>query len=110
MPSRQTQTRVYVAILVTLALGFILPPSVNLNHFRARLSESLSRSLGRPVSLQEVRLRLLPMPGFTFRRLQISDDGDFGAEPILQTAEEDGSSSVATLRLSSQVSRSLKPA
>jgi len=101
MPSRKTQTRVYVAMLVTLGLGFILPPSVNLNHFRARLSESLSRSLGQKVSLQDVRLRLLPMPGFTFRRLQISDDGEFGAEPILQTAEEDGRSSVATLRLSS---------
>jgi len=101
MPSHNTRTRVYVAILVTLALGFVVPPSVNLNHFRARLSESLSRSLGQQVSLQDVRLRLLPMPGFTFRQLRISDDSEFGAEPILQTAEEDGQSSVATLRLSS---------
>jgi hypothetical protein len=51
--------------------------------------------------MQDVRLRLLPLPGFTFRRLRISDDGEFGAEPILQTAEDDGQRSVATLRLSS---------
>lgn len=101
MPSRNTRTRIYVAMLVTLALGFALPPSVNLNHFRVRLSESLSRSLGQQVSMQDVRLRLLPLPGFTFRRLRISDDGEFGAEPILQTAEDNGQRSTATLRLSS---------
>ena len=84
-----------------LVLGFLLPPTVNLNHFRVQFSESLSRSLGRPVSIQDVRLRLLPLPGFTFRQLRISDDYEFGAEPILQTFEEDGQRSVATLRVSS---------
>jgi len=101
MPSRHTRTRVYVAIVVTIALGFLLPPTVNLNYFRGRLSQSLSRSLGRQVSIQDVHLRLLPMPGFTFRRLQISDDDEFGGEPILQTAEDDGQNSAATLRLTS---------
>ena len=86
---------------LTLAMGFVLPPTVNLNHFRARFSESLSRSLGRPVSIEDVRLRLLPVPGFTFRQLRISDDYEFGAEPILLTSEEDGQHSLATLRLSS---------
>jgi len=85
----------------TLALGFLLPPTINLNHFRVRFSESLSRSMGRPVSIQDVRLRLLPIPGFTFRRLRISDDYEFGAEPILLTSEEGGQRSVATLRWSS---------
>src|SRR5205807_187616 len=97
MSLRRMRTRVYVAILVTVALGFLVPPSVNLNHFRARLSESLSRSLGRQVSIQDVHLRLLPLPGFTFRQLRISDD-EFSAEPILRTNNED---SIATLRLTS---------
>ena len=86
---------------IILALGFLLPPTVNLNHFRVQLSQSLSRSLGRQVSIQDVHLRLLPLPGFTFRQLKISDVEEFGAEPILQTAEDDGQHSVATLRLSS---------
>src|SRR5690348_10062395 len=93
--------RVYLAIALTLALGFLLPPTINLNHFRVQFSESLSRSLGRPVTIEDVRLRLLPLPGFTFRQLRISEDYEFGAEPILQTSEEDGQRSVATLRVSS---------
>jgi hypothetical protein len=97
MSLRSKRTRIYLAILIVIALGFLVPPSINLNRFRAKLSESLSRSLGRQVSVQDVRLRLLPLPGFTFRELRISDD-EFSAEPILQTGEENG---VATLRISS---------
>jgi len=101
MSVRRPRTRIYVAMLITLALGFALPPSVNLSHFRGLLSQSLSRSLGRQASVQDVHLRLLPLPGFTFRRLRISDDEEFGGEPILQTQEDGGQSSVATLRLTS---------
>jgi len=101
MSSIIARKRVYLVLAFLLVLGFLLPPTINLNHFRARLSESLSRSLGRPVTIEDVRLRLLPLPGFTFRQLRISDDYEFGAEPILQTSEEDAQRSVATLRLSS---------
>jgi hypothetical protein len=97
MSFRRMRTRVYVAILIMIALGFLVPPSINLNRFRAILSESLSQSLGRQVSIQDVHLRLLPLPGFTFRQLRISDD-EFSAEPILQTTD---GGSVATLRLTS---------
>lgn len=101
MSSIIARKRIYLTLAVLLLLGFLLPPTINLNHFRARLSESLSRSLERPVSIEDVRLRLLPLPGFTFRQLRISDDYEFGAEPILQTSEDDGQRSAATLRLSS---------
>src|SRR5438477_489302 len=101
MSALSTRKRVYLAMACTLALGFLLPPTINLNHFRVQFQESLSRSLGRPVSIEDVRLRLLPLPGFTFRQLSIGDDYEFGAEPILQTFEQDGQRSVATLRLSS---------
>src|SRR5436309_3233399 len=101
MPSRRTRMRLYIAIVITILLGFFLPPTVNLNHFRGRLSASLSRSMGRQVSIQDVHLRLLPMPGFTFRRLQISDDDEFGGEPVIQTVEDEGRFSGATLRVAS---------
>ncbi len=97
MSLRSKRTRVYLAIAIAIALGFLVPPSINLNRFRAKLSQSLSRSLGRQVNVQDVRLRLLPLPGFTFRQLRISDD-EFSAEPILQTGDEEG---LATLRISS---------
>ena len=98
MSIRSSKARVYMAISIALALAFLVPPSINLNQFRARLSESLSRSLGRQVSIEDVRLRLLPVPGFTFHHLRISDADEFGAEPIFQTGSE---ASVATLRLTS---------
>src|SRR5215813_6874805 len=101
MSSIIARKRVYLLLASLLVLGFLLPPTINLNHFRVRLSESLSRSLGRPVTIEDVHLRLLPLLGFTFRQLRITDDYEFDAEPILQTSEEDGQRSVATLRLSS---------
>lgn len=101
MSLRRKHLRRLTAVLVLLALAFVVPPSIHLNRFRARLSESLSRSLGRQVSVEDVRLRLLPLPGFTFRQLRIADDSEFGNEPILLTSEEDGERSDATLRLSS---------
>lgn len=88
-------------MLATLVLGFAIPPTVNLSHFRLLLSRSLSRSLDRQASVEDVRLRLLPLPGFTFRHLRISDDDEFGGEPILQTQEDAGQNSFATLRLTS---------
>jgi len=91
----------YVVFGAALALALLLQSSVRLNRFRAVLSQSLSRSLGRETTLQDVHLRLLPLPGFTFRRLRIADDDEFGGEPILQTQEDDGQYSVATLRLTS---------
>ena len=97
MSLRNTRTRIYLAMVIVIALGFLVPPSINLNRFRTKLSGSLSRSLGRQVSVQDVRLRLLPLPGFTFRQLRISDD-EFSAEPILQTGDEEG---IATLRIAS---------
>jgi hypothetical protein len=36
-----------------------------------------------------------------FRHLRISDDDEFGAEPILQTAEDYGDHSIASLRWAS---------
>src|SRR6185437_17033463 len=97
MSLKNKRTRLYAAIAIVVLLAFAVPPFINLSHFRSILSESLSRSLGRQVSVQDVRLRLLPLPGFTFRQLRISDD-DFSAEPILQTGDQNG---VATLRISS---------
>src|SRR5258708_28082459 len=101
MSSLIARKRIYLLLAFLLVLGFLLPPTVNLNHFHARFSESLSRSLGRPVTIEDVHLRLLPLPGFTFRQLRISDDYEFDAEPILQTSEDAGRSSLATLRVSS---------
>ncbi len=101
MHRHRSQIHAGLATFLVIIMGFVVPPSVNSAKFRAHFSESLSRSLGRAVSVDEVHVRLLPLPGFTFRHLKIADDPEFGGEPILQTVEDDGSYSSAKLRLGS---------
>ena len=48
-------------------VAFVLPPLVNINRYQHRIANSISRSIGRPVHISSVRLRLLPLPGFEFR-------------------------------------------
>ena len=43
----------------------------------------MARSLGRPVRLSSVELRLLPRPGFVLTDLTVEEDPAFGAEPVL---------------------------
>lgn len=101
MSRYRSQIHLGLAVFLLIVMGFVVPPSVNSTKFRGNFSESLSRSLGRPVTVGEVHVRLLPLPGFTFRHLTIADDPEFGGEPILQTTEDDGSYSAAKLRLGS---------
>ncbi len=54
----------------------------------------MASSLGRPVRLSSVRLRLLPRPGFVLYDLTVDEDPGFGAEPLLQA-----SSVTASIRL-----------
>ena len=43
----------------------------------------ISASLGRPVRLSSVELRLLPRPGFVLTDLTVEEDPAYGAEPVL---------------------------
>lgn len=73
-----------VAVLATLVLMAILPPLVNVNRYRRQIQTSISLSLGRPVHMDSVALNLLPMPGFTLQGFVVSEDPDFGAEPVIR--------------------------
>lgn len=44
-------------------------------------------ALGRPVEIGQVRIRLLPRPGFDLENLVIEEDPSFGAEPTLRAQE-----------------------
>ena len=80
-----------VAILVLL---LVVPPLININHYRGRITELISRSLGRPVRLSSVQVRLLPWPGFEISDLSVAEDPAYGAEPVLHA-----STVVASIRL-----------
>ena len=97
LASRRLGKKVILAIVVVLLLIAIsVPPLINVSRFRARLSDAISRELGRPVTLGGITLRLLPQPGFDLVNLVVGDDPDFSSEPILRADEV-----TAYLRLSS---------
>jgi len=70
-------------LVVLLAAALVLPPLINIGNYKRQITALMSRSMGRPVRLSGVELRLLPMPGFVLRDLSVAEDPQFGAEPIL---------------------------
>jgi hypothetical protein len=97
LASRRFGKKGILAIVVVLLLIAIsVPPLINVSRYRARLSDAISRELGRPVTLGGITLRLLPQPGFDLVNLVVGDDPDCSYEPILRADEV-----TAYLRLSS---------
>lgn len=84
---------VLAAGLIVLAL-FLLRPGAS--RIKSRLVSSISAAVGRPVEMGEVRVRLLPRPGFEMDNLVVYDEPAFGAEPMLRASEV-----TADLRLTS---------
>jgi hypothetical protein len=85
---------ILLAAAALALVAFVLPPLVNLSHYQHRIAESIGRSIGRPVHISSVKLRLLPLPGFEFSDFSVQEDPQFGAEPVLHS-----SSVVAYLRI-----------
>jgi AsmA family len=69
--------------LALLLLIFFAPSFVNVNHYRNQITGLLSRSLGRPVRLSSVQVRLLPWPAFELSNLSVAEDPAYGVEPVL---------------------------
>jgi len=76
--------RLWLALTAVVALLAILivPPLVSVSHYKSRITQLVSDSLGRPVRLSSVEARLLPRPGFVLNDLSVEEDPAFGAEPI----------------------------
>ncbi len=70
-------------LLVALAAGVVLPPLINIGRYQRQITALMSRSMGRPVHLSGVEMRLLPTPAFVLHDLTVTEDPSFGAEPIL---------------------------
>jgi uncharacterized protein involved in outer membrane biogenesis len=73
---------VLAAFAVVLAV-VILPPLVSISRYKSQITHLIAASLGRPVRLSSVNLRLLPRPGFELTNLTVEEDPAYGAEPIL---------------------------
>lgn len=83
------------ALALTIVVAIIvIPPLVSINRYKSRIAQAVSNSLGRPVHLSSVELRLLPRPGFVITDLTVQEDPNYGAEPVLHANEV-----IASLRL-----------
>ncbi|MFZ1015417.1 MAG: AsmA family protein, partial [Terracidiphilus sp.] len=71
------------AVLAILLAIAIVPPLISISRYKNSITRLVSASMGRPVHLSSVELRLLPRPGFVMTDLSVDEDPAFGAEPIL---------------------------
>ena len=83
LPERSKVLKVMSILVVAVSL-VLLPPLLNVNSFRHRITQSVSASLGRPVHIDTVTLNMLPMPGFTLQNFVVEDDPAFSAEPVIR--------------------------
>jgi AsmA protein len=74
-------------ILILLLVAALVPPWINVNRYRGRVVEAISRALGRNVTASGISMRLLPRPGLVLSGFVVADDPQYGAEPMLRADE-----------------------
>jgi uncharacterized protein involved in outer membrane biogenesis len=72
-----------VLLVVIFAVLVIAPKMINVNKYHDQIQSQLSEKLGRPVTLGEMSLSLLP-PKFTVQNASISEDSKFGSGTFAQ--------------------------
>jgi uncharacterized protein involved in outer membrane biogenesis len=82
---KRNRTRLWLALaaLTLILAALIVPPYLSVSRYKARITQLISASLGRPVRLSSVEVRLLPRPGFVLTDLTVEEDPIYGAEPVL---------------------------
>lgn len=83
---QRTRKRLWLALaaLAVILAGLIVPPLVNVTRYKAQITQLISASLGRPVRMSSVEVRLLPRPGFVLSDFTVEEDPAYGAEPVLR--------------------------
>ncbi|MGA3370432.1 MAG: AsmA family protein [Terracidiphilus sp.] len=84
-PRQRKPKRLWLALaaLAAILAVLIVPPLVSVSRYKSRITHLISASLGRPVGLSSVEVRLLPRPGFVLNDLTVEEDPAYGAEPVL---------------------------
>jgi uncharacterized protein involved in outer membrane biogenesis len=78
---------VSLCVLVVLALA-IIPRFLDVNNYRPRIQSELQNRLGRPVSLGNINLSLLP-PSLKVKDVAIGEDPNYGPGPFAKAQELD---------------------
>ena len=79
--------RIALAVLAVLVLALVVPPLISVSHYKGQITHLIAQSLGRPVRLSSVEVRLLPWPGFVLTDLSVAEDPAYGAEPVLYASQ-----------------------
>lgn len=84
-PRQRRRKRLWLALtaLVAIVAVIFVPPFLSVSRYKSRITHLISASLGRPVRLSSVEVRLLPRPGFLLADLTVEEDPAYGAEPVL---------------------------
>ncbi len=82
-PSRRRRIWLALLLLCAVAAALIVPPLISVSRYKSQITQLVAQSLGRPVRLASVEVRLLPRPGFVLSDLTVAEDPGFGAEPLL---------------------------
>jgi hypothetical protein len=84
-PRQRNRKRLWVALAALAAILAVVfvPPYISVTRYKSRITQLISASLGRPVRLSSVEVRLLPRPGFLLTDLTVEEDPAYGAEPVL---------------------------
>jgi hypothetical protein len=87
-PRQRKSRRLWLAITIMAAILAILivPPFLSVSRYESRITQLISASLGRPVRISSVEVRLLPRPGFVLNNLTVEEDPAYGAEPVLHAS------------------------
>jgi len=87
-PRHRKRTHLWLALGLVLALlaVAVVPPFLSISRYKSRITRLMSASLGRPVRLSSVELRVLPQPGFVLTDLTVEEDPAYGAEPVLHAS------------------------
>jgi len=82
---RKKLKRIIVALaaLLVVVATLVVPPFLSVSRYKSQITHLMSASLGRPVRLSSVEVRLWPKPGFVLTDLTVEEDPAYGAEPIL---------------------------
>src|SRR5579859_6946120 len=80
---RQTKTWLALSALAIVVVLVIVPPFISVRRYKNRITQVISDSVGRPVRLSSVELRILPRPSFVITDLVVQEDSAYGAEPVL---------------------------
>ena len=91
---RHIRLTLAAAILILLLLLLFGPSFIAIGGYKNHITQLVASSLGRPVRLSSVELRLLPRPGFVLTDLTVQEDPAYGAEPVLHA-----NTVVASIRL-----------